>query len=227
MVTITKGRRAVRVDERNPFTKPEHAPVVEPVEDVNTHDQVQVSPGPVQAPGGPPPVSGARVLHRSKAREAGGGLWVVGLHGGAGATTTARLLGSRALATPSGRFSAAEPAHAMPGALPDSVGPTLLVARVSGVGLARAHQAAQEWASGVCPTFDLLGLMLLDDGLRPSPQLAPLMKQVSKMYPRTWRVPWVQSWYFMASPPVSEAPRRIRRTAIDVHQWSLSRPAQR
>ncbi len=227
MVGMTKASRVALVEERNPFTVPEHAPVVDPLEDNGSQDGIVVTSGPVSPPGGPAPTGGSRLLHRSKGPEQGGGLWVVGLHGGSGATTAARVLASRALSLPSGRFHAAEPAQAVPADLPDSLGPTLLVARASGIGLTRAHQAAQEWSAGVSPTFDLLGLMLIDDGLRPSPQLAPLMKQVCRMYPRTWRVPWIQSWYFMASPPVGEAPRRIRRTAIDIHQWSLSRPAHR
>lgn len=227
MLSTTKVSKVGGAQERNPFTEPEHAPSVEPVETSGPRDAVVVTPGPMAPPGGPAPAGGSRLLTRSPGHEPGGGLWVVGLHGGAGATTAARVLASRALSAPSGRFHAAEPAQAIPGALPDSVGPTLLVARVSGMGLMRAHQAAREWSSGVAPAFDLLGLMLIDDGLRPSPQLAPLLKQVSRMYPRTWRMPWVQSWYFMASPPVGEAPRRIRRTAIDIHQWSLSRPAHR
>lgn len=186
-----------------------------------------VTTGPLSPPGGPAPLARTRLLYRSDRQELGGGLWVVGLHGGAGATTSARLLGSRGLSAPSGRMHTAEPMGTRPGALPNSIGPVLLVARVSGVGLACAHQAAQEWSSGTCPAFGLLGLMLIDDGLRPSAQLAPLMKQISRMYPRTWRMPWVQSWYFTPSPPVGEAPRRLRRTATDVHQWSLTRPAQR
>ena len=212
----------------NPFTTAAAAPAeLTPSDESRPQDAPVVTTGPTLPPGGPAPVAHSRLLHRSDLQESGGGLWVVGLHGGAGATTSARLLRSRGLSAPSGRMHAAEPVGARPGALPNSIGSVVLVARVSGVGLACAHQAAQEWSSGVCPAFDLLGLMLIDDGLRPSAQLAPLMKQVSRMYPRTWRMPWVQSWYFTASPPVGEAPRRLRRTAIDVHQWSLSRPAQR
>lgn len=211
----------------NPFTTPERTPSEEPVENDGTQDAALVTYGPTAPPGGPPPPSGQRLLYRSRHSESATGLWVVGLHGGAGATTTTRLLAARSTSLPSGRFNAAEPAEPRPGSLPNSIGPTLLVARASGIGLTRAHQVAQEWASGVSPRVDLLGLMLIDDGRRPSPQINPLMKQVSRMYPRTWRMPWVHSWYFMASPPVGEAPRRIRRMAFDIHQWSLSRPAQR
>lgn len=212
----------------NPFTTAAVAPSdLTTSDESGPHDAPVVTAGPVSPPGGPAPAARSRLIHRSDRQEPGGGLWVVGLHGGAGATTTSRLLRARGLSAPSGRMHAAEPLSARPGALPNSIGPVVLVARVSGVGLACAHQAAQEWSSGVCPVFDLLGLVLIEDGLRPSAQLAPLMKQVSRMYPRTWRMPWVQPWYFTASPPVGEAPRRLRRTAIDVHQWSLTRPAHR
>lgn len=108
-------------------------------------------------------------------------LWVVGAHGGAGATTWAHLLTA-------GDAGTAWPRT--PGGLT-----AVVVARASYVGLRAAQLAAIQWASGMVQGVDLLGLVLGADAPgKPSRTLREFTQRVEGAFPRVWRVPWVEAW---------------------------------
>jgi len=112
--------------------------------------------------------------------------WWVGAHGGAGEST---------LATAVAGTAASE--HAWPQPCPDIGGthPVLLVARTHASGLLAAQRALTEWAAGGAGAVDLIGLALMADapGRTPAP-LRDLARHVAGGAPRTWSLPWVESW---------------------------------
>ncbi|MDN5762642.1 MAG: hypothetical protein L0H41_10045 [Microlunatus sp.] len=93
----------------------------------------------------------------------------------------------------------------------------VIVARTSARGLLAAKAAAKQWASGLVQDVELLGLVLVADapGRLPKP-LRDLMKVVSGGYPRTWHVPWVESWRLGDDLLLDAAPRDVRRLVDDL-----------
>lgn len=155
-------------------------------------------PGPPTGPAGPqpfvPPPPDA-LQRREPSHQAQ--VWWLGVHGGAGESTLARLGGGTEAqgawpVTTSGRA------------------PVVLVARTHYSGLMAARAAATEWASGQVPVA-LLGLVLVADapGRRPK-ALRDLEKLVAGTVPRTWRVPWVEAWR-VAEPDPQDMPIALRR----------------
>lgn len=105
-------------------------------------------------------------------------VWVIGVHGGAGESTLARLLTG---ATATG--------HRWPAT---TTTPVLLVARSSMSGLTAARRAATQWASGAAGNLTLLGLVVIADapGRLPRP-LTHFTELVGGGVPRLWRWPWI------------------------------------
>lgn len=134
-------------------------------------------------------------------------LWVVGAHGGAGESTIAELDDAWAAA-----------AHAWPAVGPGGTAWAVVVARTSARGLLAAKAAAKQWATGLVPGVDLLGLVLVSDapGRLPKP-LRDLAKVISGGYPRTWQVPWIEVWRLGDDPSVDAVPREVRRLVDDLH----------
>lgn len=132
----------------------------------------------------------------------GADLWVVGAHGGAGESSIAALIPG---ARPAGHAWPADPAA------------SVLVARTGASALLRAQAALVQWASGEVPDVDLLGLVLIADapGRLPRP-LRSLARHVSGGAPRTWTVPWIDSWRMGEPPVLSTAPRIVRRLVGDL-----------
>lgn len=129
---------------------------------------------------------------------------VLGAHGGAGESALARLLpGAHATAHrwPSGQTA------------PSRV---LVVARSNTHGLRSAQAAAQQWAAGLVPNVDLLGLVVMSDapGKLPRP-LRDQMQLVSGGFARSWHVPWIESWRIPGSDP-SVIPREARRVVDEL-----------
>ncbi|MEO5536054.1 MAG: DUF6668 family protein [Pseudolysinimonas sp.] len=115
-------------------------------------------------------------------------VWWLGVAGGSGESTMA------ALAQGSRPAEHAWPAPETPGTLNRVV----LVARTNFAGLTAAQRAATEWASGVLGAgIQLEGLALIPDmpGRLPK-ELRDLAQVVSGGVPRTWSLPWVDSWRF-------------------------------
>src|SRR4029079_17379597 len=93
----------------------------------------------------------------------------------------------------------------------------VVAARTDARGLRAAKHAARQWASGLVPGTQLLGLVLVADapGRIPRP-LRDLAKVVSGGYPRTWHVPWIESWRLGEIPSVETSPREVRRVVDDL-----------
>lgn len=206
----------------NPFRPGKAAePVADQDADLIALDDLVLGPtgqveGPVLPPGTNRP-SGDPILHTS-GRLASGQVAVVGLHGGAGATTAQRVLQRWSL---DGAAVAWVPGTGV-GALPEH-GAALVVARTSGVGLERAAQAAWQWGSGSLPGVALMGLLLVADSPKLSRELASPLKRVSRMYPRTWRLEWVPEWHLCAEPPLDRVPRRVAGVAKKASKWATER----
>jgi hypothetical protein len=136
-------------------------------------------------------------------------LWVVGLHGGSGATSAATALGADVYES-RGAWPVSRPLEPQ----------VLLVARTHVVGLAAAETAIQEWASADLPDLRLLGIVLVDDAPRIARPLLPVMNRVLHSSPCGWHLPWQESWRFRLPDdrPLTFAARRtlgdIRRRAL-------------
>jgi hypothetical protein len=159
----------------------------------------------------------ARTLRRA-ALPADGRLFVVGLHGGSGATTVARLLGTSVALDAERQV----PQHSV------SDRPrVLLVARTNGAGLVAARSAAQEWAAGDIDDVDLLGLVLVADGPRLSKVLKAQALAVAGLTPRCWRIEWRDDWREQAVPELDVRSVRLRRVLADITQRATARTTER
>lgn len=133
-------------------------------------------------------------------------VWWLGAHGGAGETTLASLVPG---------WWAAE--HGWPRHADDTSARVVLVARTNMRGLRAAQAAATQWAAGLVPHVEVLGLVLVADapGRLPRP-LRDFAQLVSGGVPRTWTVPWVEAWRLGEPPALSAAPRDVRRLVDDL-----------
>lgn len=132
-------------------------------------------------------------------------LWCVGAHGGAGESTLAGLVPG---------WAAAE--HAWPRVGTWKHSPVVLMARSDLRGLRAAQAAATQWAAGLAPGVELLGLIVSADapGRLPQP-LRELLKVVGGGVPRVWELPWVESWRTDPARP-SSVPRGVRRVVDEL-----------
>lgn len=140
---------------------------------------------------------------------------VVGLHGGAGASSVACLLGSQ-LSRDAGTK------------VPMGGSPKVLfVARTHGAGVAAVHRAARAWAGGSLHDVLLVGLVLVDDGPRLSREHQQALKPVLRLLPHTWRLGWVEAWRLRELPDRTDLSVRTRRsiTGICAHAQSLTHAA--
>lgn len=189
----------------NPWITRSAEPAVEPEAPV-----IDDRPTPPTGPTGPQPgVPEPAAAELLPVREvwAAPSLWVLGVHGGAGESTVAGLVPS---------WEAA--GHAWPRRVERSAAPVLLVARTHMRGLMAARAAATQWAAGVVPQADVLGLVLIADAPGRLPRaLRDLAQVVSGGVPRAWTVPWIESWRLGESPTLSAAPRAARRMVDEVH----------
>lgn len=133
-------------------------------------------------------------------------LWVVGAHGGAAESTISDLDDSWAAGH-----------HAWPVAPADNPARVVIVARTSARGLLAAKSAAKQWAAGLLNGVELLGLVLVADAPGRLPrQLRDLAKVVGGGYPRTWQVPWIESWRLGEQVSTDIAVREVRRLVDDL-----------
>ena len=134
-----------------------------------------------------PGVDGLTVRRRIRRATVNGGplLWVVGAHGGAGASTWARLLDA-------GDAGASWPQHVNPSRSLDIV----VCCRSTAAGLRAAQDVAIEWASGALPG-QLVGLIVGADAPGRMPrELRELREITNGAYPRSIFVPWQAQWRF-------------------------------
>jgi len=134
-------------------------------------------------------------------------LWWLGVHGGAGESSLAALLPGSAAAQ-----------HGWP-QVPNQLEPSrvILTARSNVRGLQAAQNAATQWAAGLVPFIEVLGLVIIADapGKLPKP-LRDLSHLVSGGVPRTWHVPWIESWRTGDQPELTALPRQVRRLIEDL-----------
>lgn len=79
-------------------------------------------------------------------------------------------------------------------------------------GLQAAQAAATQWAAGLVPNVEVLGLAIVADapGRLPRP-LRDFARLVGGGVPRTWSVPWIESWRLGEPITLPNAPREVRR----------------
>ena len=133
-------------------------------------------------------------------------LWWLGVHGGAAETSLAALVPD---------WPAAE--HAWP-QMPGAGGVrVVLTARSNMRGLRAAQAAATQWAAGLVPHVEVVGLVIVADapGRLPRP-LREFSQIVGGGVPRTWTLPWIEAWRLGEPPALSDAPREVRRLVDDL-----------
>jgi hypothetical protein len=124
--------------------------------------------------------------------------WWLGCHGGAGVTTLQAALRAGEDACRHWPAQTSPARHSV-----------VLVTRSHASGLERAQAVVRQWAAGMVPGVDLLGLVVMADapGRLPKP-LRDLLRLVSAGVPRTWHVPWVEEWR-RGEPVASHLPRQL------------------
>lgn len=134
---------------------------------------------------------------------------VMGLHGGAGATTLAGLLGEDAVDV--GRSWPVATGWERP--LPSLA--VLAVARTHHAGLSAAERFARLWAAGTLTDSTLLGLVLVDDGPRLTAPQRAAARRLAQMTPHGWHLPWNELWRI--EPAVAHgAPIRTRQVIKNI-----------
>ncbi len=190
-------------DETNPWlSRPAAAPTTAPA---YTQTPTPASTGPLTPQRGVPAPDAAdqlpAVTHHRTAD-----LWWLGAHGGAGETSLAAL---------EPRWAAAE--HGWPRTPATTPTPVVVTVRSNARGLRAAQVAAMQWAAGLVPHVQVVGLVVVADapGRLPRP-LRDLIQLVAGGYPRSWSVPWIEAWRLGEDPDLSTAPRDVRRLVDDL-----------
>lgn len=139
-------------------------------------------------------------------------LWWVGVHGGSGESSLAALVPE---------WRAAD--HAWPRVQAHAPAQVVLAARSNVRGLRAAQAAATQWAAGLVPFVEVVGLVIIADapGRLPRP-LRDLAQVVAGGFPRTWNVPWIESWRLGEAIALPDAPREVRRLVDELS--TLLRP---
>ncbi|WP_406054500.1 DUF6668 family protein [Kribbella sp. NBC_00889] len=176
-----------------------------------------VSTGPAQPhPGLQAQLSGLAVSASSPAQAhpepSAPGVWIVGVHGGAGESTISEL---------SALFREAH--HRWPQPPPYGSVLCLMAARTNAAGLHNARAAAREWAAGAQPHVVLLGLVLIPDAPGRLPrELARQVTLTSGGVPRVWQLPWVDAWRLHApgytALDTTDLPRPVKKLLVDLDE---------
>lgn len=137
-------------------------------------------------------------------------LWMVGAHGGAGATTWAHILAV-------GDAGTAWPQHVNPSRSLDIV----VCCRSTVAGLRAAQDVAIEWASGALPG-QLVGLVVGADAPGRLPRELRDQFQISSgAFPHCTFVPWQAQWRFAQENDMNgDRSRRITTIAATVAAWT-------
>ena len=150
--------------------------------------------------------------------EAMSAVLVAGVHGGAGATTLAQLLGENATDT---RRTWPTPNPWLNG---PTTGGVLLCARTHARGLDAARAVLTVWHAGAYATgLPLLGICLIDDAPRLSKEQITEIKRLTAMAPHGWHLPWQEPFRHELEP--SSPPGRVSRMlrSIRTHADRLGR----
>lgn len=194
----------------NPFTE---APPEEPDETVELRDEVLGDQAVVSGPAAPLPSVSAPAdmvpwprIEISDHRL----LTVAGLHGGAGTSTVAAMLGDQATDAGTGWPVAAGWVRPLPTLS------VVVVARTHRVGLEAAEDFTQQWISGELTDSRLLGLVLVDDGPKLMEQQRRAVKRLLQKVPTGAHIPWVENWRIHA-PDFTSPPKRLQKIIRTFH----------
>jgi len=139
-------------------------------------------------------------------------LWWLGAHGGAGESSLAALVPEWPAA-----------GHGWPRTPGVKASRVVITARSNMRGLRAAQLAAMQWASGLVPHAQVVGLVIVADAPGRLPRaLRDFAQLVGGGFPRTWSVPWIEPWRLGETPDLSTAPRDVRRLVDDLS--ALLRP---
>lgn len=142
-------------------------------------------------------------------------LTVIGLHGGAGATTLCSLLGDDVV----DGHGAWPVFTGWDRPLPDM--PVLAVARTHHAGVAAASRFARLWGADQLPASRLLGIVMVDDAPKLTSQQRLVARRLGQMTPHGWHVPWQEAWRHEAPTP-AHIGGRLRRVLANIR--SLATP---
>lgn len=126
---------------------------------------------------------------------------LVGLHGGAGTSTMASLLGSEAVDCGKSLSGLADPTI-----------PVVFVARTHAKGLNLVRRAANQWASSGLEEIRLLGVVFVDDAPNLSKLLARDLRSAERALPHSWRLEWSEDIRHGINLPGEAPGGRVRRT---------------
>lgn len=130
---------------------------------------------------------------------------IMGLHGGAGATTLARLMGTTAAdigqAWPISHSTRTQATWPLP---------VIAVARTDHTGLSAAERFIRSWANGQLTDSKLAAIVLIEAGPRTSEARKKATKRLLRMVPHGTHLPWMDSW-LDAAPDPNRLPGRINR----------------
>lgn len=116
---------------------------------------------------------------------------VLGLHGGAGTSTVASLLGEAGF----------DAGCTLEGLRSADV-PVVLVARTHALGAHLVSRAAHQWAShDFPPGLQVMGVVLVDDAPQVPHELERYVRYSARAWPATWRLRWVESIRLDPDPP--------------------------
>lgn len=129
---------------------------------------------------------------------------VMGLHGGAGASTLTALLGRGAVDT-----ERRWPVYAG-WTRPLPTLPVIAVARTNHTGLSAVTRFARLWAAQTLPASRLIGLVLIDDGPKLLKDQERAVQRAGGLLPKSGHIGWQEAWR-LAEPSYQAAPARVRR----------------
>lgn len=146
------------------------------------------------------------------------GITVMGLHGGAGVSTVAKLLGEQALDAGQGWPVAKQ--NSWTGTRPELN--VLAVARDHHAGLQAATRFARAWATGSLTSSRLVGLVLVSASPRLTDARRREMKKILGMTPLGTHLPWMDAW-IEGPVETDHLPLRIRRVMKAISQKALTK----
>lgn len=135
---------------------------------------------------------------------------VAGLHGGAGTSTVAAMLGDQATDAGTGWPVASGWVRPLPTLR------VVVVARTHKVGLDAAEDFTQQWLSGQLTDSHLLGLVLVDDAPKLMEQQRRAVKRLLQKVPKGAHIPWVENWR-VQPPNFTNPPKRLQKIIRTFH----------
>jgi len=133
------------------------------------------------------------------------GIWMVGVHGGAGESSLAHVLGAR------------EAGRAWP--LPQHFSQrssVVLVARTNARGIDAMRNALREVASGSVSSVHVVGVTFVRDAPKLPAELRNEARIVASAAATSWWVPWIDDWRRTTTPTLKGLPRVTTQVLTDL-----------